>query len=190
VGAAALATLALCLAAPAAGAGRPWFLPDQARLQFAGHVGLLAPGVGWEFARERLEADLLYGFVPASVAGEDLHALTLKVGWRPLALSPRPRWRLRPLTSAVQLTYTLDRDHFVRQPGRYPRSYYDVPTAVRAGVAVGASLGRERRGGGEVAVYAELVALDVMLVAWARNPRTIGPRDVFSLALGLRADLE
>lgn len=187
---AALAALALALAAPATGPGRPWFLPDQARLQFAGNVGLLSPGLGWEFARERLEADVLYGFVPASVAGEDLHAVTLKVGWRPVSLAPWPRWRLRPLTSAVQLTYTFDRDHFLRQPGRYPRSYYDVPTAVRTGVAVGASLGRERRGGGEVALYAELVALDVMLLAWARNPRTLGPRDVFSLALGLRADLE
>lgn len=188
-----LATAAVMLAlapAPAAAAARPWFLPDQARLQFAGQVGFLSPGLGWELAGGRAEADLLYGFVPASLAGEDLHALTLKLGWRPITLSPGRGWRLRPLTSALQLTYTFDRDHFVRQPGRYPRSYYDVPTAVRTGLAVGASLGRVRRGGAEVALYAELVALDVMLVAWARNPATIGPRDVFSLALGLRADLD
>jgi len=55
---------------------------------------------------------------------------------------------------------------------------------------VGGALSREVQGAfSELGVCFELVTLDVALADWIRNPRTVDPTDVFSLALGLRAAL-
>lgn len=117
-------------------------------------------------------------------------ALTGKLTWLPWRISLGPRWYLTPITGALQLTYTFGQEYFGLLPDRYPPGYYDFPTALRAGVGVGGAVAR--RGAGkvrEVAAYWELVALDVMLVSWARNSSALGAADVFSLALGIRLAL-
>lgn len=125
--------------------------------------------------------------MPPAIGGVDVTALTGKVTWSPWTVGVGRRWALRPLGLGLQVTYTFGDDFFTEPPARFPGDYYDFPTALRAGVAVGGAF--VRRNGGhlrEVGVYWEVVALDVMLVAWARNPRALGPEDVLSLALGVR----
>jgi hypothetical protein len=189
------ALLALALApagTPAAAppAARAWYLPDQAKLQFAGDIGFLSPGVGYAWAERRLEGDLFFGWVPRAVGGEDIVSFTGKLTWLPWELPLGRRWLVRPFSAAVQLTYTLGHEYFLVLPERYGPNYYDFETALRAGLALGGTVGR--RGGGalkEIGVYWELVALDAMLVIWYRNTGTFGPRDVFTLALGIRLAL-
>lgn len=189
------ALLAASLAAAAPGAaqaaeGRPWIAPDQLKLQFAGNVGFLSPGVGYAWLDRRLEADLLFGWVPRAVGGEDIISVTAKLTWLPWEIDVSRRWFLQPLSTALQVTYTFGDEYFVTLPSRYRPHYYDFPTALRAGVAFGGALGR--RGSGrirELAVYAELVAIDTMLFLWAGNREALGPADVFSLALGVRLAL-
>lgn len=114
-------------------------------------------------------------------------SLTGKATLAPFGVALGQRWLLRPLTLALQVSYTFGERFFTEPPGRFPGDYYDFMTAPRAAVGVGGAV--VRRNGGhlrEVGVYWELVALDVMLVAWYRNPGALGPEDVFSLALGLR----
>jgi hypothetical protein len=187
---AAAAAVVLALATPAGAApeGRAWWLPDHVKGQTAGNLGVVAGGVGYAWHGRRLEADLLVGWVPESVAGRHLVPVSAKVTWQPLRWE-REGWLLRPLAGA-QLTYTPGDEFFVLLPERYPDDYYQVPTALRAGVVLGGSLSRRVRGTfSELGVFWELVALDVALADWVRNPRTVGPTDVFSLALGLRAAL-
>jgi hypothetical protein len=128
--------------------------------------------------------------VPAAVGGEDIVSFTGKLTWLPWEVPLDRRWLLRPLTLGLQLTYTLGDEYFIDDPSRYGPNYYDVPTALRAGIALGGVVGR--RGGGrirELGVYWELVAIDTMLFSWMRNPDALGPIDVFSLALGVRMSL-
>lgn len=165
---------------------RHWALPDQAKLQLAGNVGFLSPGVGWAWLGRRLEADVLFGWVPRAIGGEDLVALTGKLTWAPWTVRTAG-WTLRPITPALQLTYTFGDEYFLRLPDHYPHRYHTIPSALRGALAVGASAGRAAWGLEEVGVYAELVALDVMLRFWVTNPRALGPTDVLSLALGVRA---
>jgi hypothetical protein len=170
--------------------GHPWYVPDRAKVQLAGNIGFVSPGVGWAFAREHLEADLFFGWVPKAVGGEDIVSLSGKLTWLPWEFGLDPRWRVRPLTLGLQLTYTFGDEYFVDDPGFYGPDYYDFPTALHAGVALGGLVGR--RGGGrirELGVYWEVVALDTALFTWMRNPHVVGPADVFSLALGLRLSL-
>jgi hypothetical protein len=175
---------------PRASTRRPWYLPDQAKLQFAGDIGFLSPGLGYSLARGRLEADLFFGWVPRAIGAEDIVSFTGKLTWVPWRIPVERRWYVRPLTLGLQVTYTLGDEYFVTVPSRYGPGYYDFPTALRAGIALGGGVGR-RLGGAirEVGLYYELVALDAMLFLWARNTRALGPEDVFTLALGVRVGL-
>jgi hypothetical protein len=124
------------------------------------------------------------------VSGEDIVSLTGKLTWQPWAVPIHGRWFVRPFSAALQVTYTFGGEYFVTSPSKYGPDYWDVPTALRAGVAFGGSVGRKGAGTvRELGLYFELVALDAMLVLWARNTDSLGPADAFSLALGVRLAL-
>jgi hypothetical protein len=143
--------------------------------------------VGYAWADRRLEADLFFGWVPRAVGGDDIVSFTGKLTWQPWELHIDRRWFVRPLTAALQVTYTLGDDYFVTLPSRYRPHYYDFPTALRAGVALGGALARKGSGAfREVGIYFELVALDTMLFLWRKNPEALDADDVFSLAVGQR----
>ncbi len=163
-----------------------FLVPDQAKVQFAGALGLLSAGPGYAFARRRLELDLLVGWVPESIAGADLVTLTAKGTWLPWTVAVQD-WRLRPVTLGLALTYTAGDRFFVLLPERYPSGYYPIPTALRATLAAGGTLGRAVGLLQEAGVYWELVAVDTPFAYWVANRRTVPVASVFSLALGLRA---
>lgn len=170
-------------------AHRAWYVPDHAAAQLAGNTGFVSAGAGYAVARERLLADVLFGWVPESVGGLDIFSLTAKLGWAPWRLE-RGEWALRPLVAGAQLTYTFGGQYFLVQPDRYPEHYYPRPTALQLGFTIGGALATplqllERR----VGVFAELVALDHLLRLWYLNPRTMAATDVFSLAMGVRVAL-
>lgn len=166
---------------------RPWYVPDQAKLQLAGSIGFLSPGVGWASGRHTLEADVFFGWVPRAVAGDDILSVTGKVTLQPLRLGIGSVL-LRPATVALQLTYTFGHGLFVRSPEPYGDGYYDFPTALHAGVAVGGSASLLTRGAvREVGLYWEAVALDTAIYAWHRNRRALGLLDLVTFAVGVRA---
>jgi hypothetical protein len=186
----AAAALALALAARAHAGELPWYVPDRAKVQLAGNIGFLSPGIGWAWDRPRLETDLFFGWVPARLGGKDIVSFSGKLTWLPWELPVDRRWLVRPLTLGVQLTYTLGDEYFVNDPAFYGPDYYDFPTALHAGVTFGGIVGR--RGHGrirELGVYWEFVAIDKPIFTWIRNPDVVGPADVFSLALGVRMSL-
>lgn len=191
---AALAALALAALLPAgvrAAEGerqRHALLPDQARLQFAGAIGLLSAGAGYAFADRRLELDVLLGWVPGSLADVDLVTLTGKVTYLPWRIGLPRGWRLRPVTAAFAVTYTFGDRFFLRSPSKYPSGYAPLPTALRASVALGATIGRPVWRLRELALSVELVAVDVPLAYWISNRGPVDASDVISLALGVRAE--
>jgi hypothetical protein len=181
---AALPAMALPVRA-AAGTRHP-LLPDHAKLQFAGALGLVSAGGGWALAGRRLELDLLVGWVPPSLAGFHLVALTGKGTWLPFDVSIA-RWRLRPFTLALAFTHSFGDQFWLRLPGRYPPRYYPLATSLRWSVAAGGALGRRVGRLEHLGVYWEVVAVDLPLVHWVKNPRAVRASDVLSLALGVRA---
>lgn len=168
----------------------PWYVPDQTKLQLAGWIGFVSPGAGYSWFDRRLEADLFFGWVPPPLGGEHIVSLTGKVTWLPLRVGEPEKITVHPVTISAQLTYTFGSEYWVLEPsGRYPTpDYYPLPTALRAGLGVGGDVGRPLWGLERVSVYYEAVALDLMLGNWIGNHESLGPSDVFSLAVGLRIE--
>jgi hypothetical protein len=166
-----------------------WYLPDQSKVQLAGWIGFVSPGVGYSWFDRRLEADLFFGWVPPPLGGEHITSFTSKVTWLPLRLAPADRVTVHPLTLSAQLTYTLGREYWIFEPSKYPtENYYPLPSALRGGFGVGGDVGRRMWGFDRVSLYYELVAIDVMLAFWIGNRHAVSPQDVFSFALGLRLE--
>lgn len=181
--------IALATALPSSAAAREdrrhWLVPDHVKLQLAGEIGFLSPGVGWELGR-RVHLDAFFGWVPEAVGGHDIFSFTTKLLYAPWRESVGRHWRVQPLIAGIQLSYTFGSQYWITQPDRYPGGYYDLPTALSAGVSVGGTVARKLRGEREVGLYYELVALDHMIRAWIENPETVGAGDVFSFAIGTR----
>jgi hypothetical protein len=178
------AGIALPRAAAARAGDRPWYVPDHAKLQLAGDIGFLSPGVGWELAKRRIEVDVFFGWVPEAIGGHDIYSATAKLSFAPWRLRAGPHWRFQPLRTGLQVTWTFGSEYFVRPPGHYPSGYYDFPTALHAGLAVGGAVIRKLPRERELTLYAEAVALDTMLRDWHENRDTIAASDVLSLAIG------
>ncbi len=168
---------------------RAWYLPDQAKLQLAGAIGFLSPGVGYAFAGRRLELDAFLGYVPEGVGGVELWSVTGKVTWLPWRARLGRAWTARPLSLAAQLTHTFGDRFFLRLPERYGPGYYPLPTALRGGLALGAAAGRPAWGFEQLGFYVEVVAVDIPLAYLVTNVGAVRASEVLSLALGIRAEL-
>ena len=48
-------------------------VPHYAKLQFAGGIGFLSAGIGYQSKNKRLQYDLMYGYVPESLGGVEIH---------------------------------------------------------------------------------------------------------------------
>lgn len=184
------ALVALVALAPARGAGaepRSWLVPDHAKVQFAGEMGVISSGVGYELLGRRLQGDLFLGWIPSSIGGDDVLSATAKLTFVPWKLQAGHRWRVHPLSVSTQLTHTFGSQYFVLPPDRYPRGYYELPTALHTAVGAGGCVVRPLRGESrEFGVYYELVAANAMLWRWYQNRAALSLADVVSLALGAR----
>lgn len=189
------AVVAAALVAPGAAPAaeverrRAWYLPDQAKLQLAGAMGFLSPGVGYALAGRRLELDAFLGYVPEGVGGVELWSVTGKVTWLPWRVGLPRGWTARPLTVAAQLTHTFGDRFFLVLPDRYGPGYYPLPTSLRAALALGAGVGRPAWGFEHVGAYAEVVAVDIPFAYLLSNLGTVRASEVLSVAVGLRLDL-
>lgn len=153
---------------------RPWYRPNHVILQTAGGMGLVAGGVGYTLLRDRLEADILVGFVPEKHAGSTLSIATAKLLYTPYTVPLSEKFVLRPLTVGVYVSYTHGTIND-EQPGQYPKGYYWFSTDTRVGPLLGgrltynrpsaASLTRQRR----ISAYYELGSNDLYLVSFFSN---------------------
>ena len=57
---------------------KAWYIPDYAKIQFAGNIGFLSIGPGYKIFDNVLQSDILYGFVPHFLGGTTIHSLVLK----------------------------------------------------------------------------------------------------------------
>lgn len=173
-------------AAGAASAFLRALVPDQARLQFAGGQGLFSAGAGYACFSGRLQAELLYGYVPAAVAGEDIHALSQKSTLAPFAFKASRQVSVTPLIAGYSANIGLGESYFLYLPERY-RDYY-WPSALRFWFFGGARAGAALKGPGPIrAVYAvaEAGAHDVYWQAWFRND-FVSLGDILSLSLAVQ----
>ncbi|WP_036821295.1 hypothetical protein [Polaribacter sp. Hel1_85] len=108
---------------------KSWYVPDYVKTQFAGNIGLISVGVGYQLFNEVLYSELLYGFVPESASKADnIHLITIKNTFPIFRKEIGENLTISPIAG---FTTTLDigTNSFTTLPSKYPDGYY-FPTAV------------------------------------------------------------
>lgn len=173
---------------------RPWYRPKHAVLQTGGGLGMVAGGAGYVFAKDRLEADVLLGYVPKRYAGSTLSLASLKVMYSPFRLRIADKVQALPFTIGGYFSYTHGTlNDEIR--GQYSQDYYWFSTDTRYGALVGgrltylaapvAATGQPRK----LSFYYELGSNDLYIASYLTNRDgglSIG--QLLTLALGVKAD--
>ena len=173
---------------------RPWYRPTHLALQTGGGLGMVAIGAGYEYAKGRIDTDILVGYVPKRYAGSTLSLASLKFLYSPFRLPVGEKFRVVPLTVGAYFSYTHGTLNDELK-GQYSSDYYWFSTDTRYGPLLGsrvtflapavAATGQSRK----VSLYYELGSNDLYLASYLNNRNGgLGLGQLLTLALGVKAD--
>lgn len=164
-------------------------VPHYARLQYSGFIGWLAVGTGYSLWDARVEPEVAYGYVPASIGGAHIHTLAQKTTVSPARVRIGEGLHLFPVLAGYSANVTMGESLFLLPPDRYPRKNYYWPTRFRFAVFTGTKLQRELPGSAwlrAAGLTAELGTHDAYWWNYRRSDR-VGLTDILSMALSAQA---
>lgn len=159
-------------------------IPHYAKVQYAGGIGFISAGLGYELCHTKLQADLMYGYAPENYTGIDVHSVTAKLTWLPLSITLK-KFKVNYLTAGLLINYTPGTQYHAFNPSKYSFNYYGFPTALYAGLFIGGGVTYHR-----INFYYEIGASDRELVTYIRNPASRPITDLPKLGLGIRVTLK
>lgn len=166
-----------------------WAVPDYARMQTGGFLGLVNVAVGYSAFRDVLNFQLEYGFVPPLAKESSVHFGAGLLLVRPLRLvfAARERFWFYPIYAGGGVMVASARGLFIRQPSVYPKGYYP-PNGFHILALLGCELAFRPNAGQFVTRHAltvEFITLDQYLDAISQN-RSMSPFGAFSTAVGYK----
>lgn len=176
---------------------RHWeaLIPSYTKMQYAGNMGLLSFGTGWDYGHHnQWETDLFLGFLPRYRSDRARATFTLKQNYIPwkLPLKNGPL-NLEPLTCGLYVNTVFGSEFWVNEPDRYPKGYYGFSSKVRLHIFLGQritlDIAPERRFAAKaISFFYELSTGDFYLISAVTN-RYLRPRDYLSLSFGIKLQL-
>lgn len=176
-------------------------LPSFYRFQYAGSIGMLNLGVGWEYGKHRQwETDFMFGYVPKYDKAQALATFTLRQTYVPWTKglyrsrnhgSDKMWFTWQPLSCGLYLNSVLHGDYWTKEPERYPdRDYYRFSTKIRFHIFLGQRytlhIPRNKRYlAKSISFIWELSTCD-LYVASKWNNASIPLKDILSLSFGLK----
>ena len=108
---------------------KSWYVPDYVKAQFAGNIGLVSVGAGYQLFDKVLYTELIYGFVPKSASKADnIHLITIKNTFPLYRKKIGENLTITPI-AGIATTLDIGTNSFTTLPSKYPEGYY-FPTAV------------------------------------------------------------
>ena len=106
-------------------------IPTHVKAQYAGGMGLMSLGCGWDYGRKcQWETDIFVGFLPKAWSDRTHTTFTLKQNYIPWRIRCCDRFAVEPLSCGIYLNLITGEDYWVREPDRYPGdSYYEIGRA-------------------------------------------------------------
>jgi hypothetical protein len=172
----------LCVAAKAQPENKKrGILPHHAKIQFAGSIGFISVGAGYEFAKKKLQADVYYGYVPKGIGGINIHSVTGKLTWLPVS-TEKGDFKIDWLTAGVLANYAFGNQYDF---SRESFSYYGFPTAAHFALFLGGGITKNKFG-----LYYEVGSTDRELVSFASNVKGgIKFYEIINIGIGAKLKL-
>ena len=169
-------------------------IPRYGKVQFAGSMGLLSVGPGWDYGKHKQwETDVYLGFVPKYSSSDNKITFTLKQNYIPWSLPLNEHFSMNPLTVSLYFNSILSDKYWVHEPNKYPGGYYGFSTRVRSNFALGQRVtyhipDAQRKYLKSITFFYELGTTDVY-VASAVSNHYLNLSDIIHLSLGLKMQL-
>lgn len=168
-------------------------IPTHVKGQFAGGMGLVSVGVGWDYGRtNQWESEVLVGFLPAEYADKTHLTLSLRQLYIPWDITLSERFSFEPLSCGLYFNFISGDRFWVHQPSKYPGShYYTFSSRIR----LHACMGQRARWNissdsllKSISLYYELSANDLNIISKVTN-RELKLSDIVFFSVGLRFQL-
>jgi hypothetical protein len=166
-----------------------WTSPDHLTLQFAGSIGYLSGGVGYNIFKGNARTSFHFGHVPKSVGGP-LNIFAGKLIFVPRSYKLSERTTVNPFDAGIMVSYHLGDDFRSTWPEhRYPEHYYWWQTSFRLHLNLESSITlklNEHTTFKAITGYLELNTNDLYLVSIFQNHRALTVLDITKLGCGAR----
>ena len=170
-------------------------IPTHTKLQFAGNMGLISIGTGWDYGkRNQWETDILVGFLPRYQSHENKLTFTVKQNYMPWSLQIKEsHFSVEPLACGMYLNTVLGDEFWVSEPDRYPKGYYGFSSKVRIHIFLGQRITydidpKRRFTAKAITFFYELSTCDLYVVSAFTN-KYLKPKDYLSLSFGIKLQL-
>lgn len=167
-------------------------IPTMAIAQFAGNMGLVSVGLGWDHGtRGQWETSLLAGFIPREEGSKRYVTVSLKETYTPWSIQVNDRFAFEPLTCGLYFNSIISRDFWVKEPDHYPNSYYGFSTKIRANVFIGESFTFYTAGRGLLryaSLFYEFGTADMYVISKATN-KYLKFWDIFGVSFGVKVKM-
>ncbi len=169
-------------------------IPTQAVVQYAGNMGFISLGIGWDYGKHRQwETHWLFGFLPKYNSKRAKVTMTIKENYIPWSFDLGKGFSLEPLSCGLYINTIFGHEFWAKQPVRYPNKYYLVSTKIRPSIFVGERVTRQipenkRKIMKSVTFYYEMSTTDTYILMRLRN-HSIKFEDFVSLSFGAKLQL-
>jgi hypothetical protein len=100
-------------------------MPTYLKLQYAGSMGFLSAGTGWDSGkRNQFETDIYIGFIPKFSTDEVRVTFTLKQNYIPWKINIKKHFNFEPFTCGLYVTTMSGENLCIKAPKKYPKGYY------------------------------------------------------------------
>jgi hypothetical protein len=166
-------------------------IPNLSVVQYAGDIGMLSAGIGWDYGKNRRwETLLLLGYLPKFHTDENDLTFTLKENLIPWSISCPRSFSIQPAVFTLFVNSVFDDAYWTREPDRYPSGYYGFSSRIRTSIGFGGRISFDipdthQPHSDRVSLYYELSSCDLYIISAVPNRRlTFG--DILRLGLGIQ----
>lgn len=169
-------------------------IPTHAKLQFAGNMGLLSLGTGWDYGkRNQWETDVFFGVLPKYQSKRTKLTFTLKQNYMPWSIDLGRQFSVEPLACGMYLNTVFGDEFWVHEPDRYPKGYYGFSSKIRTHVFLGQRITydidpRRRYTAKSITFFYEISTCDLYLISAFTN-KYLKAKDYLSLSFGIKMQL-
>ena len=166
-------------------------MPSQFKIQYAGSMGLISEGVGWNYGKkDNWETDFIIGYIPKYTTDNAKVCITVKESFIPWKVPLKNNnFCFEPLTSSVYFTTVFGEEFWAKEPNKYPQAYYGFSTKIRFNISVGQRIvykntARMKMKIKSISAFYEISSNDLYIISAVSNSN-LTPIDYLHLSLGM-----
>lgn len=170
-------------------------IPKYSKVQFAGGMGLISVGWGWDYGKHRQwETDMFFGYLPKYSSKRPKLTFTLKQNYIPWSIPiKKTKLSFEPLTCGLYINTIFDNDFWTSEPDRYPKGYYGFSPRLRPYIFLGEKMTfyikpNRFRFHRSISFYYELSSCDIYIISAVKNS-SIHLSDIVKISFGLKLQI-